>query len=123
MASSVHYPYLRQRAQRAWRSVRNREVKRALQALWNKGESKPSAEIEFGGGFPLQEIKQILAGKEYLADSELIWAVTRADRGRYERWDSGSHPSAGTMTGEDLALFEHIVEQYEELGRRFAPKP
>ena len=61
-ATSTAFPFFRQRIKRAFRLLKEGKFNKAIKAISDKGVSGPSAEIEFGPGFPLSRIKNILTG-------------------------------------------------------------
>ncbi|ATN37809.1 hypothetical protein ACO34A_29055 (plasmid) [Rhizobium sp. ACO-34A] len=86
-------------------------VKRAWRALFDR-QTSSSAEVEFGGEFPLLEIADLVRKNAQLASVELIRLVNRADRSRYE------DPDLSLMTDAELALFTHIDREHRKLSRR-----
>lgn len=87
-------------------------MRRAFKALGDRRAST-SAEVEYGGEFPLAEIHKLIAANPAVADSELINFARRADRSRYE-----DCPGSGLLTDDDLALFEYIQSEHARLSRR-----
>jgi hypothetical protein len=114
-ASSIRYPYLPQRIKRAIRLVRNGRFKNSITAIVDKGISGPSAEIEFGPGFPLSKIKAILTSHAPLADPEIMDLYQRVERSQYE----GGRGYENELLPEELELFDHIIDKYGELSKRF----
>ncbi len=109
-------PYLRLRLQNARRELgsyqrRSVGLKRAWRALFDQQISS-SAEVEFGGDFPLSQIVELVKKEAEHADTELLSYVRRADRSRYE---DASCPS---MTDEEFELFEHISNEHDRLRAR-----
>jgi hypothetical protein len=109
-------PFLRQRLQNARSELgayRRRSValKRAWRALFDRQESS-SAEVEFGGDFPLAPIVDLVTKEAGHVDGKLLRLVTRADRFRYEE------PERALLTDEELALFEHIQAEHSRLSAR-----
>jgi hypothetical protein len=86
-------------------------LKKAWHALFDS-QSSTSAEIEFGGAFPMAEILKLVRKHSNHADVELLYHVARADRSRYE--EAGSD----FLTDEELALFQHIDRQHDKLSSR-----
>lgn len=116
ISSGVGAPYLRNRTARAYQilfSTRHRlaGIKRAFRALFDKRIST-SAEVEFGGDFPLARILEIVRANANYADTELLTLVARADRARYE--EAGS----ALLTDAELRLYFHIEDEYERLKRK-----
>jgi hypothetical protein len=109
-------PYLRQRLENAWAELgayrrRSAGLKRAWRALFDRQVSS-SAEIEFGGDFPLSKIIDLVKKEAGHADAELFRLVNRADRSRYEE------PDRTLLTDEEFALFEHIDVEHRRLSGR-----
>ncbi|NEH59816.1 hypothetical protein GR198_29250 [Rhizobium leguminosarum] len=71
-----------------------------------------SAEVEFGGEFPMLEIADLVRRNAQHASVELIRLVNRADRSRYE------DPDLSLMTDAELALFIHIDGEHRKLSSR-----
>jgi hypothetical protein len=96
-------------------SYRHRTValKRAFRALFDRQVST-SAQVEFGGEFPLSEIMELMLKNMEHADEELLQLIRRADRSGYEDWDRE------LMTDAELALFNHINAQHDRLSRRLS---
>ena len=86
-------------------------LKRAWRALFDR-QSSTSAEIEYGGGFPMGDILKLVRQRATAADPTLLQLVRRADRSRHE------DPATCLLTDEELALFEHIHCQHERLMRQ-----
>ena len=96
-------------------------MRAAVRAIGDRRETKEEAEVEFGPGFPLDEIKRILSGNEAYADETLLQLVGRADLSRYERQlDERGEPRDG-LTDEELELFRHIVEMRSRLAATISP--
>ncbi|MCC3246414.1 hypothetical protein LG047_13990 [Methylocystis sp. WRRC1] len=93
---------------RHWRAA----VKRAWRALFDR-KSSTSAEMDFGGEFPLGEICELAKSCSAYADTELLELIRRADRASCE-----CAADTNLLTDEELALFEHIIEEHERLSRR-----
>lgn len=111
------YPRMSQRIRRAWPYLREFNLKYGLTVLFNK-YGKPASEIEFGGHFPLMEIKQIIERHGEWADSKLLSLIQGADRSRYDGFDQYE----SLLTEEELALADHIWDMYHRLNKRLLPK-
>jgi hypothetical protein len=114
--TSARYPYLRDRVEHAWAELRHYRrrsvgVKRAWRAVFNRQISS-SAEVEFGGDFPLRQIIDLVRNHACHADAKLLRLVSRAHRSRYEEVGGSS------MTDEELALYEHIDAEESRLCAR-----
>jgi hypothetical protein len=83
-------------------------LKRAWRALFDRQVSS-SAEIEFGGDFPLSDIVRTVRDNSQHASVELIRLVNRADRSRYEE------PDSSLLTDAEYALFSYIDAQHRRL--------
>lgn len=109
-------PLLRHRVSNAWHEVgayrrRWTGLKRAWRALFDRQVSS-SAEIEFGGNFPLREIINTVRGNSQHASVELIRLVNRADRSRNEE------PEYPLLTEAEYALFEYIDTEHRRLSAK-----
>jgi hypothetical protein len=109
-------PLFRHRLQNAraeLNAYRRRSVclRRAWQALFDQHISS-SAEVEFGGDFPLSRITDIVKKEAAHADTKLFRLVSRADRSRYEE------PDRYLMTDEEFALADHIEAEHRRLSVR-----
>jgi len=91
------------------RPVRN--ILAAARALFDR-QIERSAEIEYGPGFPLDQIKVIICQNAKICDQKLLNLVARADRARYEVGGSD-------MTSEELALYEYISERHTRLSKHY----
>jgi hypothetical protein len=115
-ATGILAPHWRHRLKNAWETFISRrrvkaKLKGAWRAIWDRMEST-SAEMEFGGSFPLEKIKEIaFAGQEH-ADGDLLDLIRRADRSRYEEL-----PSDAAVTDAEYALVEHIFREHASLER------
>lgn len=115
--SSVRAPYLHQRIRNARELFEERRYLRAFKAIFDKKETEPSAEVEFGDSFPLSEIQRLVKGNEMYCDETLMNLIARADRSRYE-----DYPVRGGITVAELSLHEHIVRRHRALSKRFVGK-
>jgi len=113
------FPYLRQRIKRAFKLAKERKLKKSIAAIWDKGTSEPSTEIEFGPGFPLSYIRDVLTKNATIANSEIMDLYQSADRARYESQLIGRRGNDHELLSEEYELFLHIIEKYEELSKRF----
>lgn len=118
-AISTAFPFLRQRIRRAFRFLKEGKFKKAIRAISDKGVSGPSTEIEFGPGFPLSKIKDLLTQKSSLANPEIMNLYQRADRAQYESQVVGGRGYDNELLPEEYELFIHIVEKHRELSERF----
>ena len=106
--------YFRQRFANARRTlIDDRSPLMAVRALFDQQHTGISAEVEYGGDFPLREIQQQVRGREDLADRALLLAIASADRAEYERAYSRKHD--GLLTDEQFQLFNHICTQHASL--------
>jgi hypothetical protein len=120
IVSACGAPRLRHRVANAWLELgayRHRMVgvKRALRALFDR-QTLTSAEVEFGGEFPLMEIVELTRLHAEHADTALLTLVRRANRSRYE--DRGSD----FLTDAEFALFQHINAEHDRLSCKVAPE-
>jgi hypothetical protein len=90
---------------------RSRRVKRALRALFDKHRLF-SAEVEYGGEFPLDKIIELGRQNTHHAGPELQDLINRADRSHYEEYDRA------LMTEAEYVLFEHIDREHRRLSVR-----
>ncbi|WP_316395221.1 hypothetical protein [Bradyrhizobium sp. 33ap4] len=109
-------PYLRHRMENAWDALtssgrRWRRVKRAWRALFDKQISS-SAEVEYGGDFPLDKIIALVRANLRYAEPELQDLISHADRSRYEEYDRAA------ITDAEYALFDHINRMHRRLSTR-----
>jgi len=94
--------------------IKRRRIRYAFVTLFDKKKTKETAEVEFGGVFPLGEIKQIIQANVAYAEHELLINLFRqADPSKYE------NPSADhyCLTDEEFTLFRHIIDTYSKLNR------
>ena len=118
-SSSMRFPYLSQRLKRAFRLARLGKFKKSTAAIVDRGISAPSAEIEFGGGFPLGQIKKTLISHPSLANPEIMDLYQLVDRAQYESQMRGRSYERELLP-EEFELFLHTVRRYEQLIKRFA---
>lgn len=115
-STGILAPRLRNRVGNAVEAIASRrrlraKVKGAWRALGDKMEST-SAEMEYGGSFPLAEIKSIARAGQQHADLELLNLIRRADRSHYEE-----QPERGDVTDDEYALAVHIYAMHERLSK------
>jgi hypothetical protein len=116
VCTGVNSPYLRHRLENAREALGAdgrlpRRIKRASRALFDKQRSS-SAEVEYGGDFPLAQIIRLTSTKVRYAEPKLQDLINRADRSQYEDYDHA------LMTDEEYALFEHIDGEHRRLSAR-----
>ncbi len=101
-------------AREALGSFRSRKagVKAAFKAIFDKKEHT-SAEIEFGGDFPLARIIEIVRANSSVADLRLMKLVRWADRSIYEDEHGG-----GLMTDAELELLNYVNSRMANLSKR-----
>lgn len=114
-AKAVLAAYSKQRLKNAFAEASRGHFVRAIKALVDRKETKETAEVEFGGPFPLDQIHAILSGHESYADEQLLDWITRADRSRYEESDEDG------LTDSEYGLFRHIAATHSRLNRRLFP--
>ncbi len=118
-SSAVMAPYVSMRIKRAWVELRKGRLRKALVAISDRRRTKESAEVEFGGAFPLKDIQQILTGNEAYADETLLRLVAHADRSRYEAAVDGPRDYPNALTDEEFELFRHIAATRVRLSEVF----
>jgi hypothetical protein len=117
ISTGINAPYLRYRIKNAWVEITSRQRyavagRRAFRALFDRQRST-SAEIEFGGTFPLTEIMELARANAKYADRQLLLNIAHADRSRYEE------ASNGLLTDDELALFTYIDGEHKRLSKKF----
>lgn len=90
------------------RYVKSR-IKGAWVALFDRGVSDPTVGIDYGPGFPISRIGDIIKAKAHLAPPELIALYQRAFREEYERGGIADDE----LTTYHLELAKHIFNQHE----------
>lgn len=114
----VQFPRFSQRMKRATKDLKRLKFKSAYIKLKDKNGGKPSAEVEFGGDFPLEEIRKIVEENIQWADSKLIGLVQRADRAQYEQHNGDYAPYYNQlMTDEEFELFNHVFDNFSALNK------
>lgn len=100
-------------ARRAWLSRGGVfwNVRRVWTALWDHCVCE-SAEVEYGGDFPLHKIMAIAKANPEYVDSMVLGLIRQADRSRYEEC-----PSGGRMTHQEHALLLHIYNEEERISK------
>ena len=88
-------------------------ISKAWRALFDR-QSSTSAEVEYGGEFPTDQILKLVLSNAKDADPALLNLFRRADRSRYQE------PKRSLLTDEEYALFQHIHVEHERLLRRVA---
>jgi hypothetical protein len=119
--SSTKYPYFRSRVRRFWRQLQKVGLWRAWRLLFDRGESRPSSEVEFGS-FPFSAVERIASENATVADATLLRLINAVNRSRYESQiqDLGSSRYyARSLGDEEMALVDHIFDQYDRLLRQF----
>lgn len=89
--------------------------------------SKPTYEVEFGGDFPLEQIKEIAKKNSKWVDAKLLDLIQRADRSTYETISDPSYRSddifmIGLLENEKVELSDHIWNMFNRLNRRLLPQ-
>ncbi len=113
--SATLAPYMRTRLGHAWVELRRGRFRKTWLALGDKRKTKETAEIEFGGAFPLKEIKRLVEENAADVDEALLGLVARADRSRYEAMEFGSREFTNELTDEEFELFRHVIRSRETL--------
>lgn len=90
------------------------KVKGSFTALFDKGVSEPSVGIDYGPGFPITQIRDVLKKQAHLAPPELITLYQRTSREKYERGGM----SDDLLSAYHLELAEHIFNQHERFTNR-----
>lgn len=117
----VKYPYFKQRLKRAKPDLKKFKLKSAFGKLMDKNVGKRFAEIEFGGNFPLDKMREIVEYNIQWADSKLIGHIQRADRSKYEaHYRNYNKPDYfdQLMTNEELELADHIFDNFYVLNKK-----
>lgn len=113
-SSAILAPYFRNRVSNAWEALRQRRgVIRKAGAAWRAlGDKRisTSAEMEYGGIFPLDQIKALVRASPDCADGTLLNLLRQADRSQYE-----DQPQHSEVTDAEYALAEHIFAEHERL--------
>ncbi|KQN26377.1 hypothetical protein ASE86_09690 [Sphingomonas sp. Leaf33] len=113
-SSAILAPYVRNRVSNAWEAVRQRRgVIRKAGAAWRALGDKcisTSAEMEYGGIFPLDQIKALVRVSADCADGTLLNLLRQADRSHYE-----DQPQHSEVTDAEYALAQHIFAEHERL--------
>lgn len=114
--TSTLYPTFTFRLKHALEEFAERKYLKAkfkcfFQALFDKGTSDPSGEVEFGGSFPIDKIGQILKKHTHLAPPKLLRLYSAATRSLYE--EPGQE-----ITAAHLSLIEHIHREHERLRKK-----
>ena len=84
ISRAVLYPRVSQRVKRAWSDIKKLNFKTGFHKLIDKYSTKPGAEVEFGGPFPLPEMRKIIKDHAEWADKKLLIILQQADRSRYD---------------------------------------
>ncbi|MBC3420319.1 hypothetical protein [Pseudomonas sp. RW3S2] len=110
-------PYVSQRIRNAWGELwwykrKKTCLKMAFRALFDKKISS-GVEVEFGS-FPLKKISDLVLSNRQYAENDLINAIQRANRSRYE--DATCESS---FTDAEYDLYKRIVRESNRLSRRF----
>ena len=91
---------------------RRKAWKKSVLALWDT-QCSTTAEIEYGGSFPLDEILQLARRHPAHADKDLLDHIAAARRSRFE-----DRPT-GDLTEAEYRLFLYIERMHNRLARRF----
>jgi hypothetical protein len=119
-SSATMYPYIKWRVKGFRRELPRVGLRRAWPLLFDRGETKPSSEVEYGS-FPFAEVERIALKNALVADARLLSLINAVNRSRYESQFAamGSREYADHSLGdEEMALVDHIFEQYSRLLRR-----
>jgi len=115
--SSTLSPYFQQRIRRSWSLLKNLQFNKAFIALFDNRKTKEKAEIEFGGGFPLDQINKIVKENNRYADDELKGLVHMAGYSQYD----ANKSQWNNLTDEEYDLFNHIITTDSKLRQLFVP--
>lgn len=115
-SSAILAPRFRHRVMHAWEAWNDRrrwrrKVKSAWRALWDHQEIS-SAEMEYGGSFPIDKIVAIADASSDHVDATLHGFVRRAHRSRYE-----DEPEHGMLTEAEYALFQYLWMEEARLSK------
>lgn len=91
---------------------RRKAWKKPFLALWDT-QCSTTAEIEYGGCFPLDEILRLAQRHPAHADKDLLDHIAAARRSRFE------DPPTGDLTEAEYRLFLYIERMHNRLAHRF----
>ncbi len=111
--SSALRPYFRWRLRDFLKNPKGLPFRYRLRHLFDRGVRK-SISVEFGY-FPLTELRRIASTNVDVADSKLLNLIQRIERARQE---SPPDPTSDEITEDELALIDHIWEQYSKLSKK-----
>lgn len=117
-ARSVLFPTFGRRWKRARPYLWAFELKEFCKKINDKYGNERTAEIEFGGSFPLPEMREILDANIMWADHELINHIQWAERSKYEERHEDKSPYAEWLTREELELADYIYDTFDNLNKK-----
>lgn len=85
-------------------------MKVAWRTLFDKRVTEETGEVDYGGGFPIGKIEQVVHSALAYCDESLVTLTLRAVNRRIE-----DQVGPGRLTGEDVRLYNHIVTQRDRL--------
>lgn len=121
-AIAVLYPTFKKRLKRSYGLFKKKKFNKGYIALWDKYGKKPSAEIEWGGEFPIKELSDILESNLEWTDEKLLYLIQRIKRSYIENshmdyYVDWSHPHNNSLTESEFELYNHIHDMYKRLNK------
>lgn len=110
---------MRQRLKRAWRYLKEKQIRESFKALFDKGYTELSAGVEYGY-LSFKKINQVIQNNAQWADPTLLGLAQRADKSRYEKHFQGI--SGDMITKEQYELILHIFQTYDRLHKKLLSK-
>jgi hypothetical protein len=119
--SSTAAPRLKVRLHDAWEdlhSYRRRRVgiRNAIRSAFNTKDSDPRGEVDFGGDFPIQFMRDLVQQNLTYCDQQLVELVVRSWSERIEH-----QIAPNELTANDVRLWDYVHEQHRRLKRAIAP--
>ncbi|MCY2928503.1 MAG: hypothetical protein NTV86_03240 [Planctomycetota bacterium] len=105
----------RERIRDSFRDLVHLRVRAALREIRKYRDNNPAIGVDCGH-FPMNEIREIASRNAHVADAKLLDLIHAADRAGWEAAFPGRGPD--DLTEEDLALANHIWDEYTQLTRK-----
>ena len=118
--SSLAAPRMKVRLQDAWEELQYYKkwkigVCRALKAVFNTKGAAPHGEVDYGGSFPIEYMRQLVRQNLAVCDDALVELVNRSWSNRVE-----NQIGHDELTPDDVQLWDYIHKEHSRLKKVLA---
>jgi hypothetical protein len=119
--SSTAAPRLKVRLHDAWEDLHSYRrwrvgIRNAIRSAFNTKDSDPRGEVDFGGNFPIQVMRDLVQQNLTYCDQQLVELVVRSWSERIEH-----QIAPNELTANDVRLWDYVHEQHRRLKRAIVP--